>query len=515
MTIEFMPLNTLGMPLYSQPSEYSASGGDASRDRTGSRILLNGRFGAAAPANDNRKASVTPTMSGRTVLADYEEQFAGSLAQATKARQAIAGGIAHDGRYSKPFPLYVDRADGAHKWDVDGHEIIDFAMGHGALILGHNDADVAAAVLAQYPKGTHYGACHDAEILWAEQVQRLIPSAELVRFTSSGTESTMLAIRLARAFQGKTKILKIEGHFHGWHDYLIKGEKPPFDAPSLPGVPAETYSTVDAIPGNDPAIVAEHLATGEYAALILEPSGGSWATIPLAADYLKEVRRLTTEHGVTLIFDEVITGFRWAPGGAQQRFDVIPDMTTMAKIIAGGLPGGAVAGKREIMELLEFRDDPVWMSTKKVGHPGTYNANPLAAVAGATALAKCADPAVQAHCDGLAAQLRAGMNAILVEEGVPGAVWGESSAFHIMVGNEVKNLAATDMHMPEGISASTLKASGKAGVGGTLHLAMLLEGVDLFSGGGMFSTAHTQADVDRTIDAFDKVITRFKKDGLV
>jgi glutamate-1-semialdehyde 2,1-aminomutase len=325
----------------------------------------------------------------------------------------------------------------------------------------------------------------------------------------------MLAIRLARAFHGKSKILKIEGHFHGWHDYLIKGEKPPFGAPSLPGVPAETYSTVDVIPANDAAVVAERLATGEYAALILEPSGGSWSTIPLAANYLAEVRKLTSQHDVTLIFDEVITGFRWAPGGAQQRFNVTPDLTTLAKIIAGGLPGGAVAGKKEIMELLEFRDDPVWMAEKKVGHPGTYNANPLAAVAGATALSKCANPAVQAHCDGLAAQLRAGMNAILVEEGVPGAVWGESSAFHIMVGTEVKNLAATDLQMPEGVSSAVLKASGKAGLGGTVHLAMLLEGVDLFSGGGMFSTAHTQADVDRTIDAFDRVITRFKKDGLV
>ncbi len=454
-------------------------------------------------------------MSGQKILADYEAQFAGSLAKATRARQAIAGGIAHDGRYSKPFPLYVDRAEGAHKWDVDGHEIIDFAMGHGALILGHNDPDVAAAVLEQYPKGTHYGSCHELEIEWAEQVKRLIPSAEQVRFTSSGTESTMLAIRLARAYQGKSKVLKIEGHFHGWHDYLIKGEKPPFDAPSLPGVPAGTYESVDVIPANDVSIVAERLATGEYAALIMEPSGGSWSTIPLAEDYLKEVRRLTAEQGVTLIFDEVITGFRWAPGGAQERFNVIPDMTTLAKIVAGGLPGGAVAGKREIMELLEFRDDPEWMAKKKVIHPGTYNANPLAAAAGAAALKKCANPAVQAHCDNLAAQLRAGMNAILVEEGVPGAVWGESSAFHVMVGTEVSNLNATDMHRPEGVSSTVLKASGKAGLGGTLHLAMLLEGVDLFSGGGLFSVAHTQADVDKAIDAFDRTITRFKNEGLV
>jgi glutamate-1-semialdehyde 2,1-aminomutase len=453
--------------------------------------------------------------SGRTIQAEFEEQFAGSLAMTNRARNAIAGGIAHDGRYNKPFPVYVTHAAGAHKFDVDGHEIVDYAMGHGALILGHNDPDVAAAVMEQYPKGTHYGACHEAEIRWAEQIQRLVPSAELVRFTSSGTESTLLALRLARAHTGKTKVIKFEGHFHGWHDYLIKGEKVPFDAAMIPGVPNETLSTIEVLPANDAGLVEGHLKNGDVAAIILEPSGASWATVPLIDGFLGDLRRLASQYDTVLIFDEVITGFRWAPGGAQDRFKVIPDVTTMAKVVAGGLPGGAVAGKRAVMEHLEFRDDPEWMATQKVGHPGTYNANPLAAVAGATALEKCGDPAVQAHCDRLAAQLRAGMNAILVEEGVPGAVWGESSAFHIMVGDEVSNVRATDLRMPEGVSTTKLKASPKAGLAPTIHLAMLLEGVDLFSGGGLTSLAHTDADVDRTIQAFDRVITRFKRDGLV
>ncbi len=452
---------------------------------------------------------------GRTIQAEYEAQFAGSRSLNERARQAIAGGIAHDGRYSKPFPIYVTKAEGAHKFDVDGHEIIDFAMGHGALILGHNDPDVAAAVMEQYPKGTHYGACHEAEIRWAEAIQRLVPSAQRVRFTSSGTESTLLALRLARAYTGKTTVIKFEGHFHGWNDYLIKGEKVPFDAEEMPGVPAETLSTIEVLPANDASVVEDRLKQGDVAAVILEPSGASWSTVPLAEGFLSDLRRLTTEHDAVLIFDEVITGFRWAPGGAQERFKVIPDMTTLAKIVAGGLPGGAVAGKQEIMAHLEFRDDPEWMATKKVGHPGTYNANPLAAVAGAAALEKCADPAVQAHCDRLAAQLRAGMNAILVEEGVPGAVWGEASSFHILLGTEVSNVQATDLRMPEGVSPTTLKASPKAGLAPTVHLAMLLEGVDLFSGGGLTSLAHTDDDVDRTIQAFDRVITRFKRDGIV
>jgi glutamate-1-semialdehyde 2,1-aminomutase len=451
----------------------------------------------------------------RTIQQDFEEHFSGSLARGKRARAAIAGGIAHDGRYNKPFPIYIERAEGAHKWDVDGHELIDFAMGHGALILGHNDPDVAAAVIAQYPHGTHYSACHELEIDWAEAIKALIPSAEQVRFTASGTESTLLAIRLARAHTGKTTILKFEGHFHGWHDYLLKGEKVPFDSTSFPGIPLETMSTVEVLPANEPAVLAERLAKGDIAAVIMEPSGASWATIPLAEGFLANVRELTKAHDVALIFDEVITGFRWSPGGAQARFDVTPDITTMAKIVAGGLPGGAVAGTYDYMQHMEFRDDPVWMSTKKVAQMGTFNANPLTAAAGAAALKKCANPNVQAYCDNLAAGLRAGMNAILVEEGVPGAVWGESSAFHLMVGPEVTNQVAADMRSPEGVALETMKASGHAGLGSTIQIAMALEGVDLFHGGGMFSVAHTQDDVDNTINAFDRVITRLKRDGLV
>jgi glutamate-1-semialdehyde 2,1-aminomutase len=451
----------------------------------------------------------------RTIQQDFEERFSGSLVLGKRAGDAIAGGIAHDGRYNKPFPIYIDRAEGAHKWDVDGNDLIDYAMGHGSLILGHNDPDVAAAVLAQYPKGTHYSACHEIEVEWAEAVKAIVPSADRVRFTASGTESTLLAIRIARAHTGKKTILKFEGHFHGWHDYLLKGEKPPFDNYSLPGIPDETLSTIAVLPANDLDAVAERLAKGDIAAVILEPSGGSWTTLPLADGFLAGLRNLTKEHGAALIFDEVISGFRWSPGGAQGRFGVTPDLTTMAKIVAGGLPGGAVAGTYEYMQHFEFRDDPTWMKTQKVIQMGTFNANPLTAAAGAAAVRKCANPDIQAYCDNLAAQLRAGMNAILVEEGVPGAVWGDSSVFHVMVGPEVKNQIAADMHAPEGVDTATLKASGHAGIGSTIQLAMALEGVDLFHGGGLLSIAHSQADVDNTINAFDRVITRLKKDGLV
>ncbi|MBX3070211.1 MAG: aminotransferase class III-fold pyridoxal phosphate-dependent enzyme [Thermomicrobiales bacterium] len=447
-----------------------------------------------------------------TLLNDYEAAFAGSKARLELSQQSLAGGLAHDGRYIKPFPIQIDRADGAHKWDVDGHELIDYAIGHGSLILGHNNPAITAAMHAQLDKGTHYSAGHEGEILWAQQVQKLIPSAELVRFTGSGTESNLLAMRLARAYTGKPSVLKFEGHFHGWSDYLIKGEKPPFEAPGAPGVPDDVMRTVAALPPDDMGAVEERLAQGDVAVILVEPSGGSWSMIPLAEGTLASLRDLATKYGAVLLFDEVITGFRWAPGGAQERFGITPDLTTMAKIVAGGMPGGAVAGKAEIMEYLLFKDEPGW-NAKKVIHPGTYNANPLAAIAGYTCLTQCEDPAVQQTCDRLAATLRAGLNTVLETRGIDGACWGESSVFHLILGEKVSNRTAGDLRAPEGVAPATLKASGRAGVATPMHLAMALEGVDLFNGGGLLSTRHTDEDIAFTLKAFDNALTRLVDSG--
>jgi glutamate-1-semialdehyde 2,1-aminomutase len=449
------------------------------------------------------------------IVAEFEERFAGSQRLYERARQALAGGIAHDGRFIKPFPVYVDHADGPYKWDVDGHKLIDYAMGHGALILGHNDPYVVEATAAQLHRGTHYGAGNEMEIRWAEQVQTLIPSAERVRFTGSGTEANLLAMRLARAYTGRNGILKFDGHFHGWSDYLVKGEKPPFEGSSVPGVPDEVLRTVAVLPPDDLGAVEERLVQGDIAAIIVEPSGASWSQIPLPEGFLAGLRDLATKHGVVLIFDEVITGFRWSPGGAQARFGITPDMTTLAKIVAGGMPGGAVSGRAKIMAHLEFKDDPGWNAKKKVIHPGTYNANPLAATAGFACLTRCADAAIQRRCDDLAARLRVGVNTVMERHGVEGCAWGESSTFHIILGEHCSNRTAGDLHAPEGISPATLKASGKAGLATPLSLGMLLEGVDLFSAGGMLSVTHSEDDVDFTVEAFERTLSRLRQEGLV
>lgn len=449
------------------------------------------------------------------ILADYEERFAGSKALAGRARSAIAGGIVHDGRYLRPFPVYIERADGASKWDVDGHKLLDFGMGHGSLILGHNDPDVLEAVREALPGGTHFSAGHEREVLWAEQIQKLIPSAEQVRFTASGTESTLLACRIARAHTGKPTMLKFEGHFHGWNDYLLKGEKPPFEHPASPGVPEAALGTVSVVPSNDLPMVEERLSQDDVAGIILEPSGASWTTIPLAEGFLAGLRELASKYGAVLVFDEVITGFRWSPGGAQARFDVIPDLTTMAKIVAGGMPGGAVGGKIEYMQHVAFKDEPGWNATKKVSQNGTFNANPVTAAAGLACLRTCADPAVQQRCDDLAARLRIGLNTAFERHAIPGCAWGDSSAFHIIAGDPCANRTAGDLRVPAGIAPETLKASPKGGAAPLVYLGMLLEGIDLFAGGGMLSVAHTEADVDVAIAAFDRVLQRLRDEGAV
>jgi glutamate-1-semialdehyde 2,1-aminomutase len=449
------------------------------------------------------------------IIADFEERFAGSQQMFNRAKNAIAGGIAHDGRYIKPFPIYIDRADGPYKWDVDGHKLIDYAMGHGSLILGHNDPAITEAMAAQVRRGTHYGAGHENEVRWAEQVQKLVPSAELVRFVGSGTEANLLAMRLARAYTGRNSMLKFDGHFHGWSDYLVKGEKPPFEIPTVAGVPDDVLRTVAVLPPDDLGAVEERLVQGDVAAILVEPSGASWSMIPLAEGFLAGLRELATKYGTVLIFDEVITGFRWSPGGAQGRFAITPDMTTMAKIVAGGMPGGAVAGRADIMEYLVFKDEPGWNAKKKVIHPGTYNANPLAATAGYTCLKRCEDPAIQQHCDEQAARLRAGLNTAFERHGVEGCAWGESSAFHIIVGERCSNRTGGDLRTPEGIPAATLKSSGKAGLATQLSLGMLLEGVDLFNAGGLLSVTHTADDIDFTVEAFERTLGRMRQEGLV
>lgn len=453
-------------------------------------------------------------MASTTILEDYQREFAASKRMYERSDDVIVGGITHDGRYLNPFPPFVATASGSHKMSVDGRDLIDYAVGHGSLIFGHNNRDITEALQNRVAEGTHLGAGHEGEVLWAEQIVRLVPSAERVRFTASGTESTLLAMRIARGYTQKSTILKFEGHFHGWQDYALKGEKPPFENVKVPGIPAETLGTVSVLPSNDLAMLEERLVQGDVAGVILEPSGASWATIPLKEQFLEGVRELTKKHDVLLIFDEVITGFRWAPGGAQQRFGVIPDLTTMAKIVAGGMPGGAVAGRADVMEIMKFADDPAWNANRRVPQAGTYNANPLAAVAGYTCLRKVDDQSIHDYCDAHAGTLRSAMNQVLNKYDAPGFVWGESSVFHVALDTTCANRPNGDLRTPEGVDPEYLKKSGGTPLSQVLEIGMLVEGVHLFHAGGFICTEHDSQDIERTIAAFDRVIGRMQDEGL-
>lgn len=442
-----------------------------------------------------------------TIDEEYAQRFAASQRLFERARRSIAGGITHDSRQFAPFPIYVTHALGARKWDADGHELLDYWMGHGALLLGHVHPEVTAAVQRQAGLGTHLGACQELEVEWAELVTQLIPSAERVRFTMSGTEATMLAIRDARAFTGKPKVIRFAGHFHGWHDYLLVGYQPPFDVPTSSGIPGETASTIlIAQPNRIDSVRALLDAHADVAAVILEPGGGSNGIIPPDVQFLRELRELTRERGVVLIFDEVITGFRYSPGGAQQRYGVTPDLTTLGKIVAGGLPGAAVAGRADILEVQAFKGNLQQDRFQRVLQQGTFNANPLSAAAAITTLKIVAKGEANAYADRLGELLRAGLRETLARKGVAGVVLGESSVFQILLGEGLDEAART---------ADAQKLMGARGPVNTLRKAMLLEGIDLMRSGGFTSIAHTEADVAGTVAAFGRALDRLKEAGLV
>ena len=222
------------------------------------------------------------------------------------------------------YSPYIARAAGGHKWDVDGNRYVDFFGGHGALILGHAHPDVTAAIAAAAPEGTQFGASHPREVAWAQQISRMVPSAERIRFTSSGTEATLMALRLARAFTGRPQLLRFIGHFHGWHDHMTPGYASHFDGTPTPGVLAGVADGIVLAPPGDLPAVERLLARGDVAAVILEPTGASFGQVPLRPEFLHALRAATERAGTLLILDEVVTGFRVSPGGAQGAFGVRP-----------------------------------------------------------------------------------------------------------------------------------------------------------------------------------------------
>jgi len=295
-----------------------------------------------------------------------------------RAVSLMPSGVSSPVRAVKPYPFYTVRAKGSKIYDVDGNEFIDYCMAYGPLILGHCNERVKETVKDQLENGWIYGTPVELEIEYAELLTKLYPSIEMVRFMNTGCEATMTAIRLARGFTGKDKIVKVEGSFHGAHDaVLVKAGSGAFGTPSSAGVPKDFVKNTLQVPFNDTEVLSDLLEKNDdVAALILEPVMGNSSLILPKDGYLKEVRKITQENDVLLIFDEVITGFRLSLGGAQEYYGVKPDLTTLGKIAGGGFPIGIVGGRREIMENLA--------PSGNVYQAGTFSGNPITLTAGLT-----------------------------------------------------------------------------------------------------------------------------------
>lgn len=407
-----------------------------------------------------------------------------------EAKQVLPGGVTHSNRYWPPYPLYADRMSGSRMVDVDGNDYIDYWVANGTMFMGHANPAVAAAVSAVLQRGTHFGMSHDLIPKLAAKVVELVPSADLVRFTNSGTEATAHAMRIARGYTGRRKIARFEGTFHGVLDGIYVGVRAPFDRADCSGIPPSAYEDLLICPFNDLERTAAMLRRhgDDLAGVILEPISG---VIPADPAFLRGLRELTTELGAVLIYDEIVTGFRMAPGGAQELFGVLPDITLLGKVLGGGFPIGAVAGRRAVMEVL----DPTRPTGRRVDIYGTYSGNVAVMAAGLATLELLADGRAQRHASALGERAAAGLRDILARHGEKAIVNRIGCLFQVYFGLE----RPPRDHREEARSNMAQRRH--------YHLALMTQGVFFKPGSeGRVSAAHTERDIDETLNRIEHVI---------
>jgi len=341
-----------------------------------------------------------------------------------KACRVLPAGVNHPIRLLEPFPFYVAHAKGVKVWDIDGNIYDDYWMGHGALILGHSPKPVVEAVRQQVELGSHFGYAHELETELAELVVKHVPNVDMVRFTNSGTEAVMYAVRLARAYTGKKKIVKFEGGWHGGYDALHTAVHPPFKGPESGGLPREYLAYTVSLPFNETAPVEKTLSAGDVAAVIVEPVMGAGGAIPAEKGFLDGLRELCDRYGALLVFDEVITGFRLALGGGQQYFGVNADVVVMGKIMGGGYPIGAFGAREDVMRLLDPR---LFSGPKGSYHGGTFTGNPVSMTGGIATIRELEKPGVYEKLNQLGDHLTRSLEKVVKQQSYGVHVTGAGS----------------------------------------------------------------------------------------
>ena len=417
-----------------------------------------------------------------------------------EAAEYLPGGSSRGTAYYDPYPTFVDHGEGHYVYDVDGNRYMDFMINATSLVMGHAHPEIVRVLQEQAAKGTAFSGPTEAQIRLSKILCDRVPSLDTIRFTNSGTEGTLMAIRTARAFTGKYKIAKFEGGYHGTHEYATVSVRPPADKldpngptaiPEHPGQPPSVSEDVIVLPYNDlegsKAMINQH--KNNLACVIMEPVASAFGYLPANLEFLQGIRNLTDDLGILLIFDEV-QSFRVGPGGVQELLGVIPDMTTFGKIIGGGMPVGAWGGRRDIMALLDPTDGGAI-----VAHAGTFNANPMTMVAGEVVMHNLT-PEVYKRMNDLGEMLRQKLRAIFDELEIPVQITGIGSLF---------GLHFTDQEITD--YRSVLR--GNRNLSKALFTGLLNEGTLLQTGcAGAMNVLTTEQDVDALVDSVRRVVQR-------
>ena len=445
-------------------------------------------------------------MAEKDYIRQYLNRTPGSKILFERAQKAMPGGVSHRFRFIPPYPFYVKRVGGSKIWDVDNNEYVDLWMGHFALILGHKASTVQEALKEVIEVGTHWGIVHEHEIQFAELMQKTVPCAEKIIFGVSGTEATMHALRLARGFTKKRVILKVAGGWHGANNELIWAIRGPFEKPESMGVLSEIAQYTQPIIFNDleSTLKTMHRVKEDLAAVIIEPVVGSGGMIPANKEYLEMLRQETSKWGALLIFDEIITGYRIALGGAQEVYGIKPDMVTMGKVCGGGANLGVIAGRGDILSLCDATIKRPKGESVMVGG-GTFSCSPLSMIVGYRVVEYLKDHAheVYPRISQLGQRLREGMEQAFAKNGLPARATGMGSLCGLYFPHKIETVVKNPNQM--------YQLTDLEKVDQEFRLRMINRGVFVMHGGGAVSFAHTEEDIEKVIKATEEVAREMKK----